>query len=325
LTRALLSQIAMRSFIINVGLCIGSLFWSSLVNAVNSLGAMMSLSDFQQQYMSVVVMLGFLFSLPLFFDALARYYEGMKLESEIQNSIMQRYFYYQLVNIYVTVGIGTENVFSLLGSILQRPQILVNILSKTVPSVSLYFLNLVIVKIFAAVPMEIVRPYQLSTITVMQNLMDKRRCTRRDLRTGAFYPWPMLYGWVYPQLMLVFIIQATYACIAPLLMPLCALFFVFAYWMYKFQLLYVYVNDYQSGGFMWYDVFTRSLVALLFASVTLLGYLSLELQQSYYAGPFWFLVPLPIGIIYFWRYTEDKFKKQSMVGRAFHKSCATYV
>lgn len=35
-----------------------------------------------------------------------RYYEGIKLESEIQNTIMTRYFYYQLVNIYVTIGLG---------------------------------------------------------------------------------------------------------------------------------------------------------------------------------------------------------------------------
>ena len=40
-----------------------------------------------------------------------------------------------------------------------------------------------------------------------------------------------LYGWVYPQLMMVLMIQVTYACIAPLLMPLCAVFYVFAYTM----------------------------------------------------------------------------------------------
>lgn len=33
--------------------------------------------------------------------------------------------------------------------------------------------------------------------------MDRRKCTRRELRTGAFFAWPMLYGWVYPNLMMV--------------------------------------------------------------------------------------------------------------------------
>jgi hypothetical protein len=105
----------------------------------------------------------------------------------------------------------------------------------------------------------------------MGTCMDRRKCTRRELRTGAFYAWPMLYGWVYPQLMMVTMIMCIYACIAPLLMPLCALFFVFAYLMYKYQLLYVYINEYQSGGEMWYAVFSRSLIALLSGAFTLLG------------------------------------------------------
>ena len=33
----------------------------------------------------------------------------------------------------------------------------------------------------------------------MSRCMDRRKTTRRDLRTGAFYAWPMLYGWIYPQ------------------------------------------------------------------------------------------------------------------------------
>ena len=283
----------MRHFIVNVGLSVASLFWSSLVNSVNDLGRVIGFSPFMQGYFSVLVMLVFLLILPVIFDALARYYEGMKLESEIQNAIMTRYFYYQLVNIYVTVGFGVDDIITQIIKIFNEPHVLIEILGASVPSMSLYFTSLVIVKIFIAVPLEMLRPYQLSTILFMSNFMDKRKCTRRDLRTGAFYSWPMLYGWVYPQLMMVLVIQVTYACISPFLMPLCALFFGFAYMMYKYQLLYVYINQDQSGGFMWYAVFNRSLIALLFAAFTLLGYLALDLNSTFFAGPFFFLLPLP--------------------------------
>ena len=40
---------------------------------------------------------------------------------------------------------------------------------------------------------------QWSTIISLGYCMDRRRVTRRELRSGAFYAWPMLYGWVYPQ------------------------------------------------------------------------------------------------------------------------------
>lgn len=306
-------KVKIRSFIVNCGLVVGSLFWSSLVNWVNSLGHDLGFSQFVQGYFSVIVMLVFLLILPFIFDFLARNYEGLKVEGEIQNSIMTRYFYYQLVNIYVTVGFGVDDIVSQIVKIVSDPHILIEILGEAVPSVSLYFTSLVIVKIFVAVPFEMIRFWQLSTITYMRNFMDRRKCTRRDLKTGAFYSWPMLYGWIYPQLMMVLMIQVTYACIAPFLMPFCALFFVFAYVMYKYQLLFVYINDNQSGGYMWYAVFSHSLIALLFASFALLGYLALDLNSTYFAGPFFFLCPLPFCILYFWSYCEAKFKNQSLV------------
>ena len=62
----------------------------------------------------------------------------------------------------------------------------------------------------------------------------------------------------------------------------------------------MYINDYQSGGDMWYATFGRSLITLIFAALTLLGYLSLELETTYLAGPVYFLLPLPFAIVYFW-------------------------
>ncbi len=47
----------------------------------------------------------------------------MKLESEIQNSIMTRYFYYQLINVYVTVGFSGSNLWIQIINTLQKPQV----------------------------------------------------------------------------------------------------------------------------------------------------------------------------------------------------------
>eukprot|EP01038_Epipyxis_sp_PR26KG_P012944 gene12944-17354_t len=259
----------MRTNITHIGVIIGSIFWTSLVNSVNVFASYFPLPPSQQQLASAVVMLVFLLLLPWVFDFLARYYEGLKLESEIQNSIMTRYFYYQLVNIYVTVGFSGSDMWSQIIATLNKPKTLIDMVGGRVPIVSLFFVNLLIVKILAAIPLEMIRPWQLSTILLMGQCIDKRETTRRDLRTGAFYSWPMLYGWIYPQLMM-------------------------------------------SGGYMWYAVFNRSLISLGFASVTMLGYLSLQLNDPYLAGPFYFLLPLPFCIMYFGHYCEMRFKKPSM-------------
>jgi magnesium-transporting ATPase (P-type) len=189
----------MRNFITNTGIIVGSLFWSSLVTSINDLAATADLPQYQQQYLSVLIVLVCLLVLPFIFDFLARYYEGIKLESEIQATIMTRYFWYQLINVYVTVGFGGVQIVTQILMILKNPQLLVNFVGQTIPSVSLYFVDMVIVKIFTAVPLEMIRPWQIITIHLMSRCMDRRKTTRRDLRTGAFYAWPMLYGWIYPQ------------------------------------------------------------------------------------------------------------------------------
>ena len=98
--------------------------------------------------------------------------------------------------------------------------------------------------------------------------------------------------------------------IAPVLMPFATLFFLFAYAMYKYQLIYVYVNNYQSGGYMWYAVFSGSMVSLIFGVFTLICYMGI--RETYMSGPFYLLAPLPFGIMYFWYKTDNKFKEPSM-------------
>jgi Calcium-dependent channel, 7TM region, putative phosphate len=57
-------------------------------------------------------------------------------------------------------------------------------------------------------------------------------------------------------------IIATYSWVSPLLMPMGALFYSFSYLMYKYQLLYVYINKDQSGGFMWYEITSHNITYL---------------------------------------------------------------
>lgn len=84
-----------------------------------------------------------------------------------------------------------------------------------------------------------------------------------------------------------------------------------AYLMYKYQLLYVYINSYQSGGYMWYAVFNRSMVVLMAGVCTLLCYLAI--RMSYTSAPFYLLLPLPGLIILFWHHCEKRIRGPAMV------------
>ena len=52
--------------------------------------------------------------------------------------------------------------------------------------------------------------FPLLEILSVKLCMNRAKCTRRELRTGAFADEPMLYGWIYPNLMMVLMILFTY-------------------------------------------------------------------------------------------------------------------
>lgn len=81
--------------------------------------------------------------------------------------------------------------------------------------------------------------------------------------------------------------------------------------MYKYQLLFVYINTDQSGGHMWFAVFNRAMVSLIAGLMTLLCYLLL--QSKHEAGPFYTLLPLPFFISYFWNHCENRIKAPTQV------------
>jgi hypothetical protein len=331
-----LSQITARHQIAGMVFGILAIFWSAVVALIK---AYSSLDDMAQnyswiesyqnslvykllnEYLAVVVLLILLALLPFVFDFVARFYEGLKCESEIQDLIMTRYFYYQLANVYVTVTAGT--IFGSINDIIQHPGNILTILGKSLPQVSIYFANMLIVKTLTGVPVEMLRLWQLLTVVGVRSLFDKNKFTRRELRTGVFMDYPMEYGWVYPNLLMVLMILTIYMCIAPLLMPCAMMYFAFAYIMYKYQLLYVFVNDYQAGGSMWYQVFNRSMIILICASLVLWGYLGLK--KTYHIGPFYMMIPQPFLLYYFWDHCNRKFTTPSIVLFLLHRFSISYL
>lgn len=230
-------QCSLRHQIADYTLILGALCWSFVVGFIATVGNMDSLSQqftwlqaysstmfyqFLNSYLAAALLLILLNLLPSIFDLIARNYEGMKQESEIQNSIMTRYFYYQLANVFVSVGLGS--LISSVHQIIDRPSSILSILGNSLPDVSIYFTNLLIVKTFTALPLEHIRFTPLIQILSVIMCLDKKKCTRRELRTGAFADPPMLYGWIYPNIMMVLMILTTYACVRIIYSFACSMF-----------------------------------------------------------------------------------------------------
>ena len=191
-------QIEMRKTIADACFIVGAVFWSIVVGFITAIANLESLSkelpwldayrntviyDVLNQYLAVGVLLILLGILPFIFDMIARSYEGRKLESEIQNSIMTRYFYYQLANVFVSVGLGS--LANSIHQILQSPSSILSILGTSLPSLSVYFTNLLIVKTFTTVPLELLRIWPLICVLSVRSCRDKNKCTIRELKRGT--------------------------------------------------------------------------------------------------------------------------------------------
>ena len=99
------------------------------------------LTYFVNGYLPVCALLGLIIILPVIFELVAVRYEKRKTFSDVQASMLTRYFYYQLANIYVSVTAGS--LLKSLADILDHPSNVLELLSDSLPTMVGYFVALV--------------------------------------------------------------------------------------------------------------------------------------------------------------------------------------
>ena len=283
--------------------------WSGFVSAILSLANLKELevvfpatapADRHVQYalltdyLPVVIQLALFNLLPVLFEQAARAYEGQKSSFEVQRSVLDRYFYFQLVNIFVTIFSGS--LLDELCKLAKKPDKIFRLLSETLPQVAAYLMQLIVVKTLFGLAWELARPTAIAR-TWARKLVPYRYRTRRRLKAAAEPP-ELLYGHVLPGFLLVLVICQIYAVIAPPVMPFGFLFFVGAELVYKRNLLFCYVPKFESGGLLWPSLFEHTITGLVASHATLIGLLALKQGVNQVAV----MLPLPVATLVFRRY-----------------------
>lgn len=303
---------ARRELFANLVLCLGVILWSLPLTAIQafataeqvaSLPGMEwvltfdggNLSAFINGYLPVVALLTLIMLLPVVFEQIALRWEHRKTFSDVQRSMMGRYFYYQLANIYITVTAGS--LWISLAEIIDHPSEMLKILGESLPTVVGYFIALLITKVMAGLPLVILRLGALGRMCLLRLLFAADNLTQREL-DQVYRRENVLYGWEYPSQLLVIVICFTYAVICPIILPVGAVYFIGALVVYKKQILYVYTPVYESGGSFFPDACDRTLFGLMCGQLTLIGYTTI--RQSYYEPLF--LLPLPVFTVWVMTY-----------------------
>jgi hypothetical protein len=239
--------------------------------------------------------------LPPLLSALATF-EGCIALSVNQFRSFDRYFAFQVVNVFLVIAIA-GSVIDCVTDIYEEPSLAFSLLGSSLPKVGGFFMTYILFKAFTGLGLELLRFANLflyglkllftTNVTPRDRISLKLFGGLRDLLNPGWFP----YNKILAQDALVFVICLTYCCIAPFIILAGIVYFAIAQLVYKHQMIYVYEPMYEKGG-KWWPVMARCcVIALLFAQATMVG--MMILKETY--TEIYFLVVLFAGTLgYYW-------------------------
>ena len=228
--------------------------------------------------------------------------EGCVSFSSNQFRSFDRYFTFQVINVFLVTTIA-GSVIDCVKEIYQDPSSAFELLGTSLPKMGGYFTNYLIMKAFIGLGMEIMRIPAMCSAAVKyvftSNVTPRERRAQplfgsvRAMSNPGWFPFSKIYA----QDVLLVVLCASYACIAPLLLAGGLCYFAGASFVYKHQMLYVYEPIYETGGRWWPKIARCFIVALLFAQASMVGMLVLK---ETYTQVYFLAILILITSFYYW-------------------------
>jgi hypothetical protein len=212
---------------------------------------------------------------------------------------------YQIANVYLTLLAGSA--FTSVSDAIDNPASILNYISAALPTTSVFFINFALTQLLISIPLLTLQINQLIYYVIVRLFVPEKNMTRRMIVKDILVNNSIEYGATLPDCLYILAIALLYWVIAPIVLIVATLIFGATYVVVKYQYLYVLTRNYESGGKYWYGLYYYSMLALFGSTITMIAYMSIK--QAITQAPL--LLPLPVIIIFSWRYTEDKFKALS--------------
>ncbi|EPS61105.1 hypothetical protein M569_13694, partial [Genlisea aurea] len=255
--------------------------------------------SFLQGFLPGLALKAFLYFLPAFLMVMSQI-EGHLSISELERRTAAKYYYFQLVNVFlgsIVAGTAFQQLHAFIHqSAVQIPR---NV-GVSIPMKATFFVTYAMVDGWAGVATEILRLKELVIFQLKRVLIVK---TQRDLEK-ATDPGGVDFPQAMPTIQLYFLLGAVYMVVTPIILPFIIVFFGFAFFVYRHQVINVYNQQYESGAAFWPHVHNRIIASLIISQFLLLGLLSTKQAAS--STPL--LVFLPVLTFAFHRYCKSRFE-----------------
>ncbi|GMN35923.1 hypothetical protein TIFTF001_005617 [Ficus carica] len=244
-------------------------------------------------YLPSVILILFLYTVPptmMLFSAV----EGSISRSGRKKSACCKILYFTIWNVFFV------NVFT--GSVIRQLRVFSSVkdipaqLANAVPAQASFFLTYVLSSGWASLACEVMQLFPL-LCNLIKRFIPRIKCDSPE----AALSFP--YHTEIPRLLLFGFLGFTCSILIPLILPFLLVYFVLAYFVYRNQILNVYVSKYESRGQLWPIVHNTTIFSLVFMQIIALGVFGLK-RSPVSSG---FTIPLVICTLLFNEYCRQRF------------------
>lgn len=170
----------------------------------------------------------------------------------------------------------------------------------TLPLLFCSQVNYIALQTFAGFPLQMAQAGRLIVGGIKKKYL---ALTPREFE-AAEAPPAIGYGAEYCNQLFIFLIAITYAFISPIVIPFAAIYFFLGWIVFKYQIVHVFVQPFESGGSFWPAVYSKMSTCLIIAQLSLVGLFGLKKVAAQAV----LVVPLPFLTLIFDRFIHTAVK-----------------
>eukprot|EP00887_Chlorella_sp_A99_P001230 scaffold14.g1230.t1 len=248
----------------------------------------------------------FLALLPAALRALARA-SGATSLSAVDLGVVERYFLFQVL----TVFFGSFVAGSMANQIKQARGTrsrargggcIMSVLGTAAPSTAIFFTTFLMLQALLVKPLALLRPLGLALFLTRTLLCATERAKARLWQGQTFD-----YGTKIPDSTIAILLGLVFCVICPIIAPLALLCLAFELLLMKYQLLWVFSAEYESGGKAWPIAFNQVMCAVVLFQLTMAALLGLKRGVAALL-----VAPLPLLSLLFWVACRAMFRRPQL-------------
>jgi hypothetical protein len=197
--------------------------------------------------------------------------QGIEANSWLQFAVIRKFYVFQLFNTFLISAVASS-IFDQIEDLIDNPTSIPTILGQTIPQSATFFVTYLLVTGLTVLPAQL-----LQIVDVIVYALKRRFLVKTWREKEALYgAQGFNYGKSAPIHLLAFTIAISFCVIAPIVSPFAVIYFVIAYFICKYQFVYVWYTRFETGGLVWETVFKKLCISTFVSHLILVGVFGLK-------------------------------------------------